>query len=286
MAIRSVKELIQATPTTDGDGVNLYRVFGGKGPERFDPFLMLDEFGSDNPNDYIAGFPPHPHRGFSTLTYMLQGHFEHKDNMGNVGGIRDGGVQWMTAGRGVIHSEMPKQTEGKLRGFQLWLNLPAKSKMMPAEYENIEAKGIAQNTIGNLAISAIAGEGKINDQVIKAYKNVPDTMPDYWDIRNMADQDEQVLIPQGDGRNALLYQVDGSSTIGEAKVSITAKQLVRLGQSGDVQFQLSPGARVLFLAGTPINEKIVQYGPFVMNSIEEIEQAIRDYQDGVLTEPA
>ncbi len=209
---------------------------------------------------------------------MLQGRFEHRDHLGNVGAISDGGVQWMTAGRGVIHSEMPLQTDGKVRGFQLWLNLPAKDKMMPANYENIEADGLAHYDLGSLELTLVAGSGEINGHPVEAKKEVPDTEPRYWDIRNPGDESVTVNVPLPDGYTSLVYVVDGSTD------QARASQLARYSNEGELEFELNPQSRVLLLAGKPIREPVVQYGPFVMNSYEEIEQAVRDYQGGVLTE--
>lgn len=177
MPVRTVIEQLTAQPATDGDGVRLLRVFGGQAPERFDPFLMLDEFGSDDPDAYIGGFPSHPHRGFETVTYMLEGKLEHRDHMGNVGLINDGDVQWMTAGKGVIHSEMPMQVEGVMRGFQLWVNLPADKKMQPARYGEIKAAEIPVYPLpsdnGTITVKAIAGTTQINGEAIEGYTQVP-----------------------------------------------------------------------------------------------------------------
>lgn len=283
MNTRTLKEVIQARATSDGAGVQLHRVFGGANPERFDPFLMLDDFGSDNPDDYIAGFPPHPHRGFRTLTYMLEGEFEHRDHMGNVGVIGQGGVQWMNAGSGVIHSEMPIQKTGRLRGFQLWLNLPAKDKLMIPSYENIQANQVALFKLDEqVQIKAIAGEAKVNEQAIVANQQIPDTQPIYLDVWNNSAQATSFSVPLPGGNTALLYVVEGAVEVTETRVS--QKHLLRFSESGELAFTLAAHSRVLLLSGKPLREPIVQHGPFVMNSDEEIQQAIADYQNGTLTE--
>ncbi|MBD1387987.1 pirin family protein [Neiella sp. HB171785] len=286
MTARKVIEVIRGRATSDGNGVNLLRVFGGPRPERFDPFLILDDFGSDNPDDYIAGFPPHPHRGFRTVTYMLQGHFEHRDHMGNVGGIKDGGAQWMTAGRGVIHSEMPKQTDGKLRGFQLWLNLPSKDKMMAPDYQNIESGQIAENHIDGVSIRAIAGAGQVNQQVVNSHTEIADTEPQIWYLSHSGKTAKSLTISQKSGRNVMIYIAQGELAVEASQWRGTAGSLVRFEQQGDVQISLGPDSEILLLAGQPLQEPIVQYGPFVMNSQAQIDQAITDYQNGALTTPA
>ena len=282
---RTIVEIIQGRPTQDGAGVNLLRVLGGQRLDRFDPFLMLDEFGSTNPDDYIAGFPPHPHRGFTTITYMLEGHFEHRDHMGHVGAIGQGGVQWMNAGRGIIHSEMPIQKSGTLRGFQLWLNLPAKSKMSPPSYENIEADGIAQFVIDQLSIKAIVGTGLLNHREITAFKEIADTSPLFWDIHHQGTSSQSVVIAIPDGHTALLYIADGEAYFSEGPKTVHSQHLLRFSSEGALMFELAAASRVLLLSGKPIGEPIVQHGPFVMNSVAEIEQAIQDYQNGTLTAP-
>ncbi len=285
MAIRKIEEVINARATTDGDGVNLYRVFGGHQPERFDPFLLLDEFGSDKSDDYIGGFPPHPHRGFSTVTYVLQGQFEHRDHMGNVGGIKDGGVQWMTAGSGVIHSEMPKQTEGKIRGLQLWLNLPASKKMMAPIYDNVEAEQILKTKVGELEVVSIAGEGVINGIAIKSNKSVEVTEPQYWDVQNTSQDSQAVNIEIENGRTVLLYILEGGVQFIGSNYPFKPKQLIRLSREGELQFSLNGSSRIMMLSANPLNEPIAQYGPFVMNTMEEIDKAVKDFQDGTLTSP-
>ena len=282
MAERKVIEVISAKPASDGDGVKLLRVFGGQAPERFDPFLMLDEFGSHEASDYIGGFPPHPHRGFETVTYMLQGKMEHRDHMGNVGLLNDGDVQWMSAGGGVIHSEMPKQTQGRMRGFQLWVNLPAAQKMRPAQYSDVPAAEIPVFNIKGARIKAIAGEVCVNNEVVTGRFAAVPTKPIYLDVHLMAGQG--VALPVSQTQTALVYVYEGSVSIGEAKTALGPQQLARLvdGDSIVVTNTLNAEARILILAAEPLGEPIVQYGPFVMNTREEIEQALADYRNGTL----
>lgn len=290
MTDRKPVEMIRAQRASDGDGVKLLRVFGGVGPERFDPFLMLDEFGSDEASDYIGGFPSHPHRGFETITYMLQGKMEHRDHMGNVGLLNDGDVQWMTAGRGVIHSEMPRQTEGRMRGFQLWLNLAASKKMSPARYADVPAEQIPEYQLEGLRIKAIAGTAAVEGpnhegKKIEGYFERPDTCPLFWDITLSAGQ--TFALPVNDGYCAMTYAYEGELKVADQPVP--AHHLVRFEQQGDTLRVLNPGdkdCRFIVLLGKPLKEPIVQYGPFVMNSQAEIEQALRDYRAGTFVEAA
>jgi len=278
MNIRKPVEMIRAQPASDGAGVKLLRVFGGARPERFDPFLMLDEFGSNEASDYIGGFPPHPHRGFETITYMLRGKMEHRDHLGNVGLLNDGDVQWMTAGSGIIHSEMPRQTEGSMRGFQVWLNLSAENKMTPARYEDVSAAKLPHYTVGNSEVIALAGTIDLDGQSIKGYFERPDTLPLYWDVHLVDGEELRVPIPAD--FTALLYTYDGVLQVNET--ALPAQQLLRLTQEGDVVVSNLSGAetRFLLLAGKPLRQPIVQYGPFVMNTSEQIEQALADYRSG------
>ena len=281
---RTVVEQIQPQSAMDGDGVKLMRVFGGVRPERFDPFLLMDDFGSDSAADYIGGFPPHPHRGFTTITYMLEGKMEHTDHMGNVGLLEDGGVQWMTAGKGVIHSEMPKQTEGKMHGFQVWLNLPAKDKLQPAKYEHIDADSMHQYKFEFGEIKAIAGTVKINDEIVTGTIDSGETQAVYLNIGLNAKKSATVTLPSE--YNVMLYNYENSIHIGKAFTPAKANTLSRLAGDGEIVME-NPGnnkAHVLLLAGIPTKEPIAQHGPFVMNTVDEINQAIQDYQDGKLTD--
>lgn len=280
---RQVVEQIRARAASDGDGVKLLRVFGGPGPERFDPFLMLDEFGSYEAADYIGGFPDHPHRGFETVTYMLQGKMEHRDHMGNVGLLADGGVQWMTAGRGIIHSEMPRQTEGRMRGFQLWVNLPAASKMKAAHYEDVDPDKIPVFELGKLRIKAMAGTVEINGETINGYFSIADTEPLFLDMHLEPGAEARVAIADGD--NSLAYVYEGTVELGAQQVRTQSQTLTRFAGDGELVIgnPTELPARVIVLAGKPIGEPIVQHGPFVMNSMAEIDQAIMDFRSGTLT---
>lgn len=281
--MRKVIEQIKARPASDGAGVKLLRVFGGARPERFDPFLMLDEFGSEEAADYIGGFPPHPHRGFETVTYMLQGKMEHQDHMGNVGLLNDSDVQWMTAGSGIIHSEMPKQTEGKMRGFQLWVNLPAARKMTPAHYADVPGHKMPFEQFDFGAVKTIAGSVELAGRMLKGYFAVADTEVLYLDVHLHAQQ--SLSVPLNEDLNALVYVYEGKVSLGEAATPASAQTLSRFTEAGEIVIHNAGDeeARLLVLAGKPLREPIVQYGPFVMNTHEEIDQAIDDYQHGRLT---
>jgi redox-sensitive bicupin YhaK (pirin superfamily) len=280
--LRKVLAIQAGQPTSDGAGVKLTRVFGGQGVEAFDPFLMLDEFGSDVPDDYIAGFPPHPHRGFETVTYMIEGRMRHEDHLGNVGLLQGGGVQWMTAARGIIHSEMPEQEEGVMRGFQLWLNLPGKTKLDPASYQDIQPEHIPKlTTAAGVQVTVIAGQ--FDDGQVQQAGAVqrPDTEPFYFDLHIPAGASISPRIP--DGHRVLLYVYEGSVELAGQPQAINTRRMARLSEQGEVQLHSASGAKVLLIAGKPLREPIVQYGPFVMNTREEIEQALRDFRDDKLT---
>lgn len=292
MSLRSVTKILPSQATQDGAGVRLRRALGHREGLRLDPYLMLDSFSSDDPDDYIAGFPAHPHRGFETVTYIVDGHMRHRDHLGNEGDLRAGGVQWMTAGRGIIHEEMPQQENGLLRGFQIWLNLPAKDKMQPASYRDIPAESlpIAHLPAGGF-VKLIAGTLSIGGQTLVApEQGHPDTRPLIADIRVAAGQSLDVPVPTG--HQLVLYVFEGSLQAGDGVAPV--EHSVWFSGEGDV-VQIAPApsqagqagstdgsVRVLLLAGRPINEPIAQYGPFVMNTADEIEQALRDYRDGVL----
>ncbi len=278
--MRNVVEKIRPSEASDGAGVKLLRVFGGQNLARFDPFLMLDEFGSFNPDDYIAGFPPHPHRGFETITYMLEGKMEHQDHMGNEGLLQDGDVQWMTAARGIIHSEMPKQTEGRMRGFQLWLNLPGQDKMSPAHYEDVASKRIPVFSMSSVWVKAIAGTGSINGEAVKGLIHKPSTEPLLWDLHVNAGA--KASLDAASQSLAMIYVYEGKVEI--AGVPVGPQELARLEGEGSIDIQaLDQDAKLMVIAGKPLKEPIVHYGPFVMNTTEEIEQALQDYRSGALT---
>ena len=278
---RNIASIINAINTSDGAGVRLRRSLGSGEGTRLDPFLMLDEFSSENPGDYIAGFPSHPHRGFETVTYILDGHMRHEDHLGNQGDLKSGGVQWMTAGRGIIHSEMPQQEEGRMRGFQLWINLPAKEKMKPAGYRDITPEEIpVHNLSGGGQINIIAGSLQTADQLYQGPIAGLTTEPIYLDVSLPAES--SFSHPVAAGMNAMAYVFEGSVQINETSIPTHNAAIFSDGDYVTIQAG-AEGTRFLLLAGRPINEPIAQYGPFVMNTAAEIEQAVRDYQSGRLT---
>jgi redox-sensitive bicupin YhaK (pirin superfamily) len=277
MKIRELERVIPSIAASDGAGVKLRRSIGGAPALRHDPFLMLDEFFSDDPNDYLAGFPAHPHRGFETVTYMLDGHMQHKDNHGNTGDLGPGDVQWMSAASGIIHSEMPQQSEGRMRGFQLWLNLPAKEKMRPAAYRDIPATEIPVLKEKNVEVKIIAG--KLKDKTAPIHGGSTD--PYYFDVRLAPGSVFEAPLPAG--HNAFVYAYEGDALIGEGRMALASRAAGLLSDGTEVRIAAKEkGARLLVLAGKPLREPVVQYGPFVMNTREEIEQAVADYQSGDL----
>jgi hypothetical protein len=278
---REVELLVEGRPTYDGAGVRLTRVLTRSLQHRLDPFLMLDEFRSDDPDQYIGGFPDHPHRGFETITYLLHGRLRHRDNHGGAGVIGPGDVQWMTAGSGIIHSEMPEQHDGLLHGFQLWLNLPAREKMIAPSYRDIAASELPRFTAANgVDVTIIAGESGGFQGAMRRET----TAPLILDLTYPADTSHELPIPPG--HNAFVYPFDGTIAIGEMLTEVPGSTLVVLGNDSrcdHVRVQSGPaGARVLLVAGRPLHEPIVQHGPFVMNSAEQIAEAIADYEAGRL----
>lgn len=274
MTTRHIQQLVQAAPLAEGAGVTVHRTIGTPALRHLDPFLMLDHFGSDNPDEYIAGFPDHPHRGFITLTYMLDGHMQHQDSMGNKGDLQAGGVQWMKAASGVIHSEMPQQSEGLMRGFQLWINLPGAEKMSDPGYQEFSSAAIPVAVEDSATVRVISGRygelaGPIDD---------PITATLYLDVALGPGATFDLELPAE--LTAFVYAYDGTGSIGGETVPTHALALL---SSGD-RFEITAGRdlRFILVAGRPINEPIVQYGPFVMNTREEIEQAFVDYRDGNL----
>lgn len=273
MTLRKINKVIKGLSTSDGAGVKLTRIIGSPDLNMLDPFLLFDEFGSDNPNDYIAGFPPHPHRGFETITYMLNGKFRHKDSAGNEGILTDGSVQWMTAGKGVIHSEMPKQTKGLVRGFQLWMNLPKKLKMIDPAYNDISAEQIPRINFDGGIIKIIAGKYLENIGPGK-----PHTGMLYYDINLENNRNFEISI--NDGWNVFIYVYEGSIILDKI---IPKGYLTVLNQVGKIKLNGdSDGARFILVAGEPLNEPVARGGPFVMNTKSEVLQAFADYQNGVL----
>ncbi len=286
MTARKLQYVLQSVPASDGAGVKLRRSLGSAPNLRFDPFLMLDEFFSDNPDDYIAGFPAHPHRGFETVTYMLDGHMRHEDSFGNRGDLGPGDVQWMTAARGIIHSEMPQQTEGRLRGFQLWINLPGSEKMKPAAYRDIPSTEIPVVALPNGgSVKVIAGDFSNEGGTTVGPIAGLSTQPIYFDLRLPRGATLQLPLPST--HNAFLYPYDGELLVGESREPLQARAAGLLTRGDEIRLEAGAnGAGLLLLAGRPIGEPVVQYGPFVMNTLEEIEQAVRDYQAGRLAIPA
>jgi redox-sensitive bicupin YhaK (pirin superfamily) len=280
--LRQVLAIQPGQPTSDGAGVRLNRVIGGAGLERFDPFLMLDEFSSDDPDDYIAGFPSHPHRGFETITYMLEGRMRHQDHLGNVGELEPGGVQWMTAARGIIHSEMPMQEQGVMRGFQLWLNLHSQDKLGEPGYRDIPAAQIPETqTTQGVHVRVIAGRFDDGHQSVTGAVQRPHTEPQLFDLNMRPGSQLKPVLAQG--LRVMLYVYEGQLQLpGHHPQAIPAGRLVRLSDAGELHLASPEGARVLLIAGRALNEPIVQYGPFVMNTREQVEQALRDFRDGVL----
>lgn len=275
---RTIEHIITGVATSDGAGVKLTRVLTQNLQQRLDPFLMLDNFHSDDPDDYIAGFPDHPHRGFETVTYMIAGRMRHRDNAGHEGLLQNGGVQWMTAGRGIIHSEMPEQENGVMEGFQLWLNLPARSKMIPAWYRDIPKAEIPEYvTAEGVTVRVIAGASN----GITGAMSREDTEPLFIDIDLPAGSTFSTMIPAT--HNAFVYVYRGAVTIGgkvlgENRMGI----LSNTPQAEGVTLGATVPAKAILVAGKPLGEPIMQHGPFVMNTKEDIYQAIRDYQEGRL----
>ncbi|MEY4592416.1 MAG: hypothetical protein RIR18_1311 [Pseudomonadota bacterium] len=275
---RQLERIYAGVPTSDGAGVKLTRVLTSRLQQRLDPFLMLDAFGSSDPDDYIAGFPDHPHRGFETITYMLAGRMLHRDSAGHEGLLESGGVQWMTAGRGVIHSEIPQQQEGVMEGFQLWLNLPAKDKMTTPWYRDFAAEELPRfTTESGVSATVIAGQS----HGIEGAVTREATVPLYLDIHLPAGSRFNQPLPTD--HNAFVYVYRGAVNIGGQ--TIPAQNMGILGNSPDtdgVTLIASEDARLLLIAGRPLGENIVQYGPFVMNTEAEIRQALDDMRNGRL----
>ncbi len=271
---RSVQKIVAAVPTSDGAGVRLNRAIGGHALDNLDPFLLLDNFLTDRPQDYIAGFPDHPHRGFETVTYMIQGRMRHRDNKGNEGLLRAGSVQWMTAGRGIVHSEMPEQEAGLMNGFQLWVNLPAADKMCDPRYQDIDPEDVPETTRdGGVAVRVIAGT---LDGVTGPISGIA-TDPLYVDVTLPAGA--ATTIPVTPGHNAFAYVFQGSIKAGPTEV--TAGHLAVLGAGDHVELAATgQGGRLILVAGRPLGEPIARYGPFVMNTREQLIEAVEDFNAG------
>lgn len=272
---RTVERLVQGIQTSDGAGVRLTRVLTQNLQKRLDPFLMLDAFRNENPDDYIGGFPDHPHRGFETVTYMLAGRMRHHDSAGNQGLLEPNGAQWMTAGSGLIHSELPEQEEGLMEGFQLWINLPAKNKMIAPFYKDIPAEAIPQFTAeGGVTVRVIAG---VSHDTVGAVER-PDTEPLYLDIHLPAGS--SFTQPLDLDFNAFTYTYRGTVIIGDTTVPDRHMAILSNKAGNAIKVEAREDTRLILVAGKPLNEPIVQYGPFVMNTAEEIQQTLRDYKDG------
>ena len=273
---RPIEFVMRSKSTLEGAGVQLKRVFGFNEVPRFDPFLLLDHFGSDNPNDYIAGFPWHPHRGIETITYMLEGEIRHGDSLGNSGVIRSGDIQWMTAGSGIIHEEMPQRTDGMMQGFQLWANLPKSHKMMNPRYRDITSDLIPEVRVNNSQIKIVAGSieganGPVQDIVID---------PEYLDVT--VDPSSEFIYTVQDGHTAFAYVIEGQGYFDSQKSQVIKQENIVLYGNGEEVSITSTDEQLsfLFVAGKPIGEPIAWRGPIVMNTDEELRVAFKEYQNG------
>lgn len=278
IAYARVGRKLRGQATSDGAGVRLTRVIGGPQLPDLDPFLLLDEFGTDRPEDYLAGFPEHPHRGFETVTYMLDGRMRHRDNHGNEGVLVPGSVQWMTAGRGLVHSEMPEQEAGRMRGFQLWVNLPAREKMTDPKYQEFAPDRIVQlRPADGVEVKLIAGRvGEVSGPIAQ-----PATDPVYLDIALAAAAQWEYELPEG--HNAFVYVYEGGIAVGDGEDAreIDAQELAVLSGGHLLKLRDSGrGSRLIVVAGRPLREPVARYGPFVMNTKQEVMQAFVDFQEG------
>jgi redox-sensitive bicupin YhaK (pirin superfamily) len=272
---RGVERLVAGTPGSDGDGVKLTRVLTHQLQRRLDPFLMLDAFGSDDPDDYIGGFPDHPHRGFETVTYMIAGRMRHRDNAGHEGLLQNGGVQWMTAGRGIVHSELPEQEQGRMEGFQLWLNLPAQDKMTAPWYRDIQSEELPEFSTEGVLARVIAGASHGVAGAVQRDK----TQPLYLDLHFEPGAVFSQQLPAG--HNAFVYVYRGKLQIGDTEAGEQRMAILKNESASDgVVLRATGETRALLIAGQPLNEPIAQYGPFVMNSNEQIYQAVEDFRAG------
>lgn len=273
---RSVERIVQGVATSDGAGVKLTRVLTRDLQHRLDPFLMLDNFGTDNPDDYIGGFPDHPHRGFETITYMIEGRMRHRDSGGNEGLLENGGVQWMTAGRGLVHSELPEQEAGRMEGFQLWLNLAAKDKMCEPGYVDIQSSDIPEIDAGNGVVARLIA-GNSHGHAGAMQREL--TEPVYIDVHFNDTGEFRQSLPAT--HNAFIYVYRGQAQLGDQVVELHRMAILKNDPDADgVVIRSNGPARVLVIAGRPLNEPIAQHGPFVMNTQQELFQAVADYQAG------
>ncbi|WP_226703367.1 pirin family protein [Microbulbifer elongatus] len=285
-SIRPAARVVAGHPSADGAGVKIHRVAGFQSQD-FSPFLMIDEIRSENPDDYIAGFPPHPHRGIETLTYMLSGEFEHQDHLGNRGAINEGGAQWMRAGRGIIHSEMPSQGEGGMHGFQLWINMAAKDKMNKPDWRDIQPEQVREVSLddrGSL-IRLIAGQWQVAGEPQSAPLLDAAAAASVADLRLAPGAETTLELPPE--HTALVYIYRGA--LQTERGIVNRGNLVLFGTGQSLQLRAPEGepgesTGLLILHGQPLNEPVVHYGPFVMNTREQIEQTLRDYNNGTLTD--
>lgn len=276
MSTRTIQQLVPTLAVSEGAGVTVHRAIGTPALRNLDPFLMLDHFGGDDPDEYIAGFPEHPHRGFITFTYMLDGHMEHHDSMGNRGDLKSGGAQWMKAASGVIHSEMPRQSEGRMRGFQLWINLPASEKMSAPAYQEFAADAIPEVVEDDMTARVLAGEFARRRGVI----DDPHTQLLYLDIALAPEAHFEFVLTAG--HNAFLYLFEGGALLGgDTPIPLHTLAVLNPGDLLDLEAS-EDGARFILVSGKPLREPIARHGPFVMNTREEVEQAVADYRAGKL----
>ncbi|USG61840.1 pirin family protein [Sneathiella marina] len=273
---RTVSRLVKSQIASDGAGVKLRRSIGSGEISELDPFLLLDNFGTENPDDYIAGFPEHPHRGFETVTYMIAGQMRHKDSTGAEGVLGPGSIQWMTAGRGILHSEMPEQREGEMSGFQLWVNLPAKDKLCAPRYQNIEPEDVPFAQIEKGQIRVLAGEVEGIDGPVCGPVSDVAIDPVYIDINLQSGGSYRHSVEPG--HTAFVYVFDGSVEV--AGKTVEKHHLAILSDGDSVQLSSRGGGRMILVAGRPIGEPVARYGPFVMNTFEEIQQAVEDFRSG------
>lgn len=278
LAGRGVSLVVPAQPTKDGAGVSLLRALGHRGLGMLDPFLLLDSFHTDNPSDYLAGFPDHPHRGFETVTYMIHGAMEHRDSVGNRGRLGPGAAQWMTAGRGIVHSEMPKQERGLMWGFQLWVNLPAQRKMTPPRYQDIAPERVPEVTLDHGRLRVVAGTAEGKTGPVTGI----DVAPLFVDVA--LERAGQLALQLPAAHTAFVFVAEGALRVGAARQEVTQGSLAVL-TKGDVLQLEGDGGRALVLAGRPLGEPVSRWGPFVMNTDEEIRQALDDYRSGRLVQP-
>jgi hypothetical protein len=273
---REVANLVDAQPTVEGAGVRLHRALGSRALPMLDPFLLLDEIHSDNPDDYLPGFPTHPHRGFETVTYVLDGAMEHRDSLGYHGHLGPGSAQWMTAGHGIVHSEMPLQEQGRMWGFQLWVNLPAVNKLIHPRYQDIAPSRVVEAMVDDAAVRLIAGEVDGKRGPVEGIV----TAPEMLDVSLPPRGSMSRALPAS--HTAFVYVIEGSVEVGAARTAVGAGKLAALGAGDLLALRSTAGGRLLCFAARPIGEPVARYGPFVMNTDQEIRQAIDDYRSGRL----